>query len=268
MFLEIFKMKLNKIMTFFCIGLPICVCLRIFQIVFTIELKTGFYVNQFATIGKVILAVIFGFCALLCWFAFKYYKAPENPPKQNVVLSAISIGLAGATFLQAFGESNYVLTFSWQVLLIRILGVVATAYFVAFGLKYYIDFKFPPILHIIPSLFMIVRTAFIFINTSSLAHISDNVLLLAAYCAVLVFFVNFAKLYNDIDNEKNFRKMLGSGLVSANLCLTQSLPHLVVNVASGNRYLHVSHISNISVLFMGIFVLTFLVSHFYICNKD
>lgn len=261
-------MKLNKIMTFFCIGLPICVCLRIFQIVFTIELETGFYVNQFATIGKIISAVILAFCALLCWFAFKYYKAPENPPKHNVVLSAISICLACATIFQAFGEGNYVVTFSWQVGLIRILGVVATAYFVAFGLKYYIDFKFPPILHIIPCLFMIVRTAFIFINTSSLAHISDNVLLLASYCAVLIFFVNFAKLYNDIDNEKNFRKMLASGLVSANLCLTQSLPHIVVNIASDNRYLHVSHISNISVLLMGIFVLTFLVSHFYISNKD
>lgn len=261
-------MKLNKIMTFFCIGLPICVCLRIFQIVFTIELETGFYVNQFATIGKIISAVIFGFCALLCYFAFKYYKAPENPPKQNIVLSVVSIGLAAATILQAFGESNYVLTFSWQVWLIRLLGVMATAYFVMYAVKYYIDFKFPPILHIIPCLFMIVRTAFIFINTSSLAHISDNVLLLAAYCAVLIFFLNYAKLYNNIDNEKNFRKMLASGLVSASLSLTQSLPHIVVNIASGNKYLHVSHISNISVLLMGIFVLTFLVSHFFIGNKD
>lgn len=261
-------MKLNKIMAFFCIGLPICVCLRIFQIVFTIELETGFYVNQFATIGKIISAVIFGFCAILCWFAFKYYKAPENPPKQNIVLSVISLCLAAATILQAFGESNYVITFSWQIWLIRILGVVATAYFVMYGLKYRIDFKFPPILHIIPCLFMIARTAFIFINTSSLAHISDNVLILAAYCSVLIFFVNYAKLYNDIDNEKNFRKMLGSGLVCANLALTQSLPHIVVNIASGNRYLHVSHISNISILLMGLFVLIFLVSHFYICNKD
>lgn len=261
-------MKLNKITTFFCIGLPICVCLRIFQIVFTIDFETGFYVNQFATIGKAISAVIFIFCALLCVFAFRYYKAPENPPKQNIFLSLTSIGLAVTTIFQAFGEGNYISTFSWQVWFIRILGVAATAYFVMYGLKYYIDFKFPPILHIIPCLFMIARTAFIFINTASLAHISDNVFLIATYCALLIFFVNFAKLYNDIDNEKNFRKMLSSGLVSATLALTQSLPHIVVNIASENRYLHVSHISNISALFMALFVLSFLVSHFYIDNKD
>ncbi len=261
-------MKLNKIMSFFCIGLPICVCLRIFQIVFTIEFETGFYVNEFATIGKVISAVIFVFCGLLCLYSFKYYKSPENPPKQNMLLSVTSIGLAAVTILQAFGESSYVLTLPWQVWLMRLLGVVAAAYFVMFGIKYYLNFKFPLILNIVPSLFMIVRTAFVFINTSSLAHISDNVLLIAVYCAILLFFVNFAKLYNDIDNEKNFRKLLASGLVSASLCLTQSLPHIVVNIASGNKYLHVSHISNISVLLMGVFILTFLVSHFFIGNKD
>ena len=32
MFFGVNRMKLNKIMAFFCIGLPICVCLRIFQI--------------------------------------------------------------------------------------------------------------------------------------------------------------------------------------------------------------------------------------------
>lgn len=261
-------MKLNKIMSFFCIGLPICVCLRIFQIVFTIELETGFYLNEFTTIGKVISSVIFVFCGLLCLYSFKYYKSPENPPKQNMLLSVISIGLAAATILQTFGDSSYVLTLPWQVLIMRIIGVVSAAYFVMFGLKYYIKFDYPPLLNIVPCLFMIVRTIFIFINTSSLAHISDNVFLIAAYCAVLFFFVNFAKLYNDIDNEKNFRKLLASGLVSVSLCLTQSLPHIVVNLASGNKYLHVSHIANGSVLLMGIFVLTFLVSHFYIGNKD
>ena len=261
-------MKLNKIISFFFIGLPICVCLRIFQIMFTIELETGFYVNEFATIGKAISAVIFIFCALLCWFSFKYYKSPENPPKPNMLISVISIGLAVVTILQAFAETNYALTFAWQIWLIRILGVVTSAYFVMFGLKYYINFKFPPILNIVPCIFMIVRTTFIFISTSALAHISDNVLLIAAYCAILIFFVNFAKLYNDIDNEKNFRKLLASGLVSASLCLTQAIPHIIVNVISGNKYLHVSYVSNVSVLFIGIFVLTFLVSHFYIGDKD
>ena len=61
-------MKLNKIISFFFIGLPICVCLRIFQIMFTIELETGFYVNEFATIGKAISAVILNESGLMSLF--------------------------------------------------------------------------------------------------------------------------------------------------------------------------------------------------------
>lgn len=261
-------MKLNKIMTYFCIGLPVCVCLRIIQIIFTIEFETGFYINQYETIGKVIFAVIIAFCALLWWFSSRYYKSPEKPPEYNMLLSVTAVGLAIVTLAQAFFENTYIFTFAWQSGLIKVVGAITAAYFIAFAVKYYFDFPLPPYLHIIPCAFMIVRTAFIFINTSSLAHISDNVLLLACYCTVMIFFVNFAKLYNDIDIEKNFKKLLSSGLVSAVLCFTQSLSHFVVNFASNNRYLHVSNVANISVLFMGLFVMVFIITHFYMDKKN
>ncbi len=261
-------MKLNKIMTFFCIGLPICVSLRIFQIIFTIEFETGFYINKFETVGKLIFAIIIVYCALLWWFSSKYYKSPEKPPEYNMLLSVTSVGLAIVTVAQAFMENAYIFIFAWQSSAIKIVGTITAIYFLAFALRYYINFELPPILHIIPCLFMILRTAFIFINTSALAHISDNVLLLAAYCAVMVFFVNFAKLYNNIDIEKNFKKLLSSGLVSAVLCFTQSLSHTVINFASDNKYLHVSHVANISVLFMGLFVTVFIVTHFFMDKKN
>lgn len=261
-------MKLNKIMMFFCVGLPVCVTLRILQIIFTIEFETGFYLNQFETVGKLIFVIIFGFCALLWWFSSKYYKSIENPPEYNMLLSVTAIGLAVVTVAQAFMEESYIFTFAWQSTAIKVVGSLTAAYFVCYALRYYINFKLPPVLHIIPCLFMVLRTAFIFINTSALAHISDNVLLLTAYCAVMVFFVNFAKLYNNIDIEKNFKKLLSSGLVSAVLCFTQSLSNFVINFASGNKYLHVSHVANTSVLFMGLFVMVFIVTHFYIDKKD
>lgn len=261
-------MKLNKIMTFFCIGLPICVCLRIFQIIFTIEFETGFYINEFETIGKMILAVIIIFCLLLWWFSSKYYKSLEKPPEYNSMLSLTATGLAIVTVAQAFFENGYFFTFAWQAALIKVVGIITAAYFVAFALRHYISFKFSSILHIIPCVFMILRTAYIFINTSALAHISDNILLLVVYCSVMVFFVNFAKLYNGIDIEKNFKKLLSSGLVSSVLCFTQSIPHIVINIASNNKYLHVSHATNISVLFMGLFVIVFIITHFYLEKKD
>lgn len=258
-------MKLSKIMTFFCIGMPICVLLRIFQIIFTIEFETGFYINDYKTIGTVISAVIFGFCVLLYLFSFKYYKSPENPPKSNFLLSITAIALSVGTMAQAFFDSGYGIAPVWQIYLIKVFGIIAAIYFILFALSKYISF--PPILHIIPCVFMILRTAFIFTNTSALAHITDNVLLIATYCVAMIFFVNFAKLYNGVDVEKNFKRLLSSGLVAVVLCFTQSLSHTVINIASNNRYLHVSHIANISTFLMGLFIIVFILSHFCL-NKD
>jgi hypothetical protein len=216
----------------------------------------------------VIFAVIIVVCALLWWYASRYYKSPEKPPEYNMSLSVASVALSVVTLAQAFLENSYVSVFIWQNSLIKIAGIITALYYLAFAVRYYVKYKFPNYLHIIPCCFIILRTVFIFINTSALAHISDNVLLLSSYCTVMIFFVNFAKLYNRIDIEKNFRKLLSSGLVSSVLCLTQSLSHFVINFASDNRYLHVSHVTNISLFFIGIFILIFIISHFYIYSDS
>lgn len=260
-------MKLNKIMTFFCVGLPICVVLRIFQIVFTVEFETGFYKTEFRLYGKMISVVIFGFCLLLWWFASRYYKSVEKPPKGNILLSISALAVAATVLIQSFSENMLIYRFSWQPLIMKLGGISAALYFAAFALNNYFSFKFPPVLHIIPCVFMILRTIFVFINTSALAHISDNILLIAAYCVLMVFFLNFARLYNEMDTEKNFKKLLSSGLVSAILCFTVSVPHFVVNIASGNAYLHLSNITSLSLLVLGIFVSVFTVTH-YCFNKD
>lgn len=261
-------MKLSKITAFFCIGTPICVALRIFQVLFTIELKTGFYTKEYEVIGKVISAVIFAFCVFLYLFCFKYYKSPEKPPKQNIVLSVTAIGLAAVTVAQSFFDTGITLSSAWQILIIKIIGIITAFYFIWFAVSKYINKTVLSLIHIIPCIFMIFRTAFIFIDTSVLAHITDNVLLIATYCVVMVFFVNFAKLYNGVDSDKNFKKLLASGMVSVSLCFTQSIPHIIVNLSSNNGYLHVSHIANISTLVMGIFILVFLISHFVLNKND
>lgn len=261
-------MKLSKITAFFCIGTPICIALRIFQVLFTIELKTGFYTKEYEVIGKAISAVILAFFVLLYLFCFKYYKLPEKPPKQNIALSISAIGLAAVTAVQSFFDIGITLTSAWQIIIIQIIGIIATLYFIWFAISKYINKTVSSLIHIIPCIFMILRTVFVFIDTSDLAHITDNLLIIATYCVVMVFFVNFAKFYNGVDSDKNFKKLLASGLVSVSLCFTQSIPHIVVNILSNNGYLHVSHIANISVLVMGIFILVFLISYFVLNKND
>ena len=79
---------------------------------------------------------------------------------------------------------------------------------------------------------------------------------------MLLFFLSFGKLYNGIDTERNFRKLMASGLVSAVLCFTQSIPHIIINLVTDNGYLHTSNADNFSVLSFGMFIAVFTFSHF------
>ena len=112
-------MSFKKIIIAFSIGLPICIAARILQIVFTIKSKTGFYLHGQETLGRVLLAVIFAVAALLYLFAFKAYKTPEKPPKNNLFL-AFSMNLWANAFLQRrlIGKLLWLKYQPWRVLLI------------------------------------------------------------------------------------------------------------------------------------------------------
>ena len=114
---------------------------------------------------------------------------------------------------------------------------------------------FSPVLGLTPSLadFSLI---------SKLTLISDYMLLLAAFCYLLLFTLSFSKLYNNSNPERNFKFLLATGLGSASLCFTIAIPHIVFNLLNGFNYLHTSIFSNITLLFLGIFIIVFLISYF------
>jgi hypothetical protein len=119
------------------------------------------------------------------------------------------------------------------------------------------------LLHIVPFLYVAVRAIFTFVTISSLALISDNILLMAGYCLLMLFFINYGKLYNKLDTELNFRKILATGLTASLVCVTESIPYFLVNIFSAEQYLHADICVVITALAFGIFTTVFTVSHFY-----
>ena len=111
-------------------------------------------------------------------------------------------------------------------------------------------------------IYLIVRAIITFINVSSLAVISDNIILIVAYCLLMLFFANFARLYNNLGNESTFRKILAFSLTSAVCCLVQSVGFFVVNLILTEDYLHTDKTANFVLLFFGLFVIAFTYSYF------
>ena len=257
-------MKLNKIMTFFYIGLPICMILRMIQIAFTIDFESGFYKEGYIEYSNGILFVIVLFCAALMFFCYKAFEAPKNIPNGNFLLATGSTILSASLVYEVYKEVLPNIIFNWQNFLIKGFGILAAVYFILIAFQCGLKIKIHPMLHIVPVIYLIIKTVFTFINISSLAIISDNIFIMAAYCVTLLFFVNYLKLYNDIDDECNFRKILATGLCSSVICLTQSVSYFTVNFISDIQYTHTDSITNLTLLGLGCFSLFFVISHFSI----
>lgn len=256
-------MQYKKIMTFFSVVLPLSVAVRFVQLKFTIETDTGFFKFGFEDIGNFMLALIFGFAIASAVFGAFTRRSPKSLPEGNVFMAVSALGYALSVAIVVLTESHSAVSvLAWQSALLRITGILSVVFFAAFGISIFLGFRIPNICTIIPVFYLILRIICDFSAISSLAMISDNLILMGAYCTGLWFMLQFAKLYNGVNPKNQEKRLLAGGLASVVLCFTQSLPHILINAFSEENYLHTSVSENLSVLFMGIFILTFIIVYF------
>jgi hypothetical protein len=255
-------MSLKKIMLISGIGLPVCVLARVLQIALTIEYSNGFYIEEYKTLGKMMMLLIFAVLAVVAYCAFKAYKTPEQPQEINTPLAVSAFGVAIALCNEFIREELSLTTASWQILVAKLITFATIVYFLAFSLQKLIGFRLPELCHTVPFIYVAVKTAYTFINISALALISDNVLIIAAYCVLMLFFINFGKFYNKLETENSFRKVLATGFTVSILCIGQSVAYFLVNLFGSAKYLHVDASIMFTLLLIGVFVALFTLSYF------
>ncbi len=255
-------MKFDKIFHSFCIALPVCIVLRVLQILFTIDNTNGFYIEKFKGLGQFITFLIFTVCIVIGVLAFKAYKTPERIPRSDIFLSASAFLVSLALVLELIFEKLPTTMSAWHVLVIKILEILGAVYFAAFGLQITKKVILPLISHIIIVFYVMAKAVITFINISALALISDTIFLVTGYCLLLLFFVNFAKLNNRLGNEYTFRKILASSLSASVICISQSVAFFVANIFSHGKYIHTDITANLVILSLGIFVVVFTYSYF------
>ena len=260
-------MKYKKIIFLFSVFLPVAVLLRLIQLSFTVDYTTGFYIKEFESNGKAMLWVLFALSFAPSVFALFSHRSPAHPPRPNIFLSISAFALGVSTICELIFEALPATIAPWQIAFLRISGVATAIFFILFGLKLFAKFTLPNICTVIPTVYFIFRIICDFTAISALALISENLILMFAYCAVLIFLLQFAKLYNGLDSEYNFRKLLASGLSAVTLCTLQSVPHFVLKVLTGYSFMHTSATAGITLFVMGIFIAVFLFSHFSFFNS-
>ena len=260
-------MKYKNIIFLFAVFLPVSIVLRLMQLSFTVDYSTGFFIKEFETNGNAMLWVVLALCLAPAVFALFSHRNPEKPPKKNIAVSVASIMAAFSVVYELFFEEFSMAVLNWQITPVKVAGIVTTAFFICFALQGFIKFKIPDICTAIPVIYYILRMICDFTTISSLALISENLIVMLTYSMILLFMLQFAKLYNGIDAEYNFRKLLATGLSAVIMCFTQTVPHIILKLSTGYSFMHTSLATNVNIFFMGIFIAVFVFSHFSYGNS-
>lgn len=259
-------MKYNNIVKIFCVALPISILLRVIQMVYTVEDVTGFFKRGYEGVGFVLLVTVFIAFAAVFATSYTARRCPPNPPKVDLVTGLFSLALGVSIAYQLFTEEFVSNVRSWQIIMLDITGVLAAIYFIAFGFKMIINYKLPKLFSLVPAVYWIFRLICIFTSISELALIAENVITLASNCLILLFMVNMAKLYNGIDNERNFKKLLSFGLCCVMACFTDALPRIIALISGHAEYMHGTLPAAFTVLMCGFFTASFIFAHFSSSN--
>lgn len=260
-------MKHRHIINLLWIAIPICVILRTIQHVFTIDSTTGFIKQPYIEISSLITLVVLAAVAAMYVLA---YFADGVSKKQNDLrpILAFTCTLTGGIFVFETVSSLASLD-SWYSILLVILSLLSAFVFIAFGLKNIYPYNFPTVLLVIPALYYIVKLITLFISTSALSLVTENIFLLFTNSAMLWFLFEFASFENQIgDSIKSHKKIFACGITAVMLCVISALPKLLL-LAFFNAKASSGDVSaSLLMLSQAIFILSYIVGIFYKKDKS
>lgn len=252
-------MSYRHTMTLFGVCLPICLVLRVLQLIFTIDSTTGFIKQQYSAISVIIMLVIFagiisvGLIGFAC-DGIKFQKKEINP------VTSLTSFLTGGMFI--YDTAALVASASiaaWYDKVLLLFGLLSAAVFIAFGIKKIYMYKFPSILLVVPVFYYIVRLISIFVSTSALSLVTKNIFLLFANGALLIFMFEFSKTENKIDDTPKIKKLFSAAIVASMFCFVQALPRIIVYGASMSGR---DMADALLTLTISLFVISYMISEF------
>ena len=261
-------MRYRHIINLLWVSLPVCVLLRVMQLNFTIDQSTGFVEQQYSQICLLITFVVCAAIAAVSFmsFALEDVKKSEKATKPLVAIASVFTG--GMFFFEVVTSAADVKDFVIKELLLLILGLLSAVTFVAFGIKNIYNYNFPNGMLAIPVIYYVVKLITLFVNTSSLALVTENVFLLFANSALLWFIYEFASFENKInESQRRQKSMLAIAIAAIMLSTVAVLPRLILAILQKNDIAKGDVSSALLMLAQALFVLAYINGN-YAKNND
>lgn len=256
-------LKFKNIAIPFLVAIPTCFMLRLVQMLYTIDSATGFFKDEYKTMGVVLGAGLFVITALLAVLCFSAYERPEKVPEANVFLGIAGIVFGLTVGYQIINESFVIsIVQTWQIVALIISGLLAALYLIVYGLSIICGFNIAKSCAIVLPVYFLFRIVCIFSTITYLSLTFETVITLASHCVTILFMLFFAKMVNGINKNTNFKHLLAAGISGTVLCVADSLPRIVLELLGKLKYLHSNPSSAYTVLATGLFMTALLFSYF------
>ncbi len=222
-------MKYRHIINLLCVSTPICVLLRAIQVIFTLDKETGFVKQQYSQISLLITIIV---CATVVAVGIMAAGAEDLQKNKKTIrpLTAAAALLTAGMFVYEMVASVSALGFaSWHGVLLAILAIFSAVAFGAYGINCVYEFAFPRIIFIAPVIYYVIKLINLFVSTSALALVTENVFLLFTNSAILWFVFEFASSENGFNADAKLPKRLfSSSVIAIMLCTITALPKLIL----------------------------------------
>ncbi len=239
---------------------------RLVQIFTVIDFKTGFYEIKHSVSGLALTVAVAVICAVAAMVA-RFDKAAFADRLSVGIITPITSGILSiALFYELFVEKFAVQGLAWQVVLMKVVGLLTAAYFAVLAVSWFLKFSLPDMLHALPAVYMIIRIICSFINISSLSLIAENIFLLASYCCALLFFVGYASFYCLEDQSPRLLYM--KSVLAFSLCFVTGVSNIVANTVSKGGYTHIPLESQVALTAFSLFIAGFVFEKFLKLRKE
>ncbi|MGI6247975.1 MAG: hypothetical protein ACOYJX_01020 [Acutalibacteraceae bacterium] len=269
-------------MSFFAAGVLSVLPVRVYQYLYVVEPKTGFYTGSDLSIN--LLYILLGvFCAapLILAFFGRYSTRYSTTVRKQPVLGVLAFGVTAGLALDAIAMTRYygnikqavlspdsspltqVLTNDMlsasrlPVLAQIVFAFLALAFFSIYGVSL-ITGKFSPerfkILALSPLGWAVCRILHRFMRTISFLRVSDLFFELLMLVALMLFFMAFAQVVSRVNNKDADWKIIGFGLPAALLCLLCFVPRMAMVILGKGSVLAMLSPPEYCDLALGIFI--------------
>lgn len=249
-------MSYSKQQKIFYLSLVVSLVFRFLSEFLTIEQSTGFLKPGFKVLGYV-FGIICVLAAVLSGFvSYKTDDLSENFYDGDILTALSSVAISVFMIFDIFTLENLSIYPSWEIFLIYVSSVLTALFFFVFALKNMFGFNLPGFCYVLPMLYGAVKLIRIFASTSTITLITENTFGVLSACSQMLFFLEFAKIYNGYNGKRDKSSLLAFGNVCAIICLSSSLP-IIVSTLFANGTLHESIMSVMTVCATGLLALCF-----------